>query len=95
MNEWVLLLTMLTTERPVPGPPVHAARVSAVEPKREAKQLSEADRRELYRAAWKLSRHATGELRLDPASGFYDPVNVDAITPKDELRSGEQIKPAE
>jgi hypothetical protein len=95
MNEWVLLLTMLTTERPLAGPPVHAARVSAVEPKREAKQLSEADRRELYRAAWKLSGHVTGELRLDPASGFYLPVIVDAITPKDERRSGEQIKPAE
>ncbi|MDZ4797712.1 MAG: hypothetical protein SGI92_06080 [Bryobacteraceae bacterium] len=74
MQEWVLMLKMMTADHqkwPIPPAP---APIVAAAPVKPARKLSDEDRAELRRAVEQMAREATGELRYDQATGFYVPV---------------------
>ena len=73
MQEWVLVLKMMTADHQKwPIPPAPAPIVAA--PAKPARKQSDEARAELRRAVEQMAREATGELRYDEATGFYVPV---------------------
>jgi hypothetical protein len=80
MDEWALLLKLMTEPRPNrPERPI--APVAQLAAKEIAKPLSAADRKLLEDYAKALARCGTGRVVLDKDSGFYVPeLDADCLT---------------